>query len=125
MTLTLLTLVVASLHPQEVVSSTVTAQKVQIIKGKRGHQQPSSDTAVAPAQSNTEAKNDAAATANAKKSAELAAKEQALNEKENELAEKEKKNDDKKKKQQEAIERISNQNQREFNNAAGALAGEE
>lgn len=124
---------VASFSPSSVVSGAVTAQKIQIIKG--GTKKPKAavkDTELQPQslQDNSSA-NAAKAAELDRKAADLAArdrelaqKEQALEEKQQAASEAEKKQADRQKALQKKIEKLGEENEKNFGAATDALAGD-
>lgn len=134
MTLTLAALVVASLQPTVAVAPLVSAQKIQIIKGgsKKAKPAAKADAELAPqmiqdsSQANAakSAELDRKAAALDAKDRELAEKEQALDEKQKANAEAEKKQAEKQKALQKKIEKLGEENEKNFGAAADALAGD-
>lgn len=122
-------LALSALHPATPVVSTALAQKIQVIKGKKGTVKPAAaepGSSAAPAPANAAKEQELvrkAAELDARNKA-LEEREQALNEKESAHEESQKKQADKKAKQQKAIEKIGEQNEEMMRQAADALAGD-
>lgn len=132
MTLALAALVVASFSPSTVVSSTVTAQKIQIIKGGTKKPKPAAkDTELAPQSLQDNSANAAKAAELDKKAADLDArhreltqKEQALEEKQQAASDAEKKQAERQKALQKKIEQLGEENEKHLGAATDALAGD-
>lgn len=135
MTIALAALVLCSLSPQSLLSSTSLAQsKVQIIKGKKGtvkaaNPAPATETSatvapVAPADTGKAQALDRKSAELDAKSRDLAQREQAINEKESAAAESDKKKSEQLKKQQKHIEKVGEQNQEMLQQASDSLAGD-
>lgn len=129
--LTLTALVLSALHPATPVATTALAQKIQIIKGKKGSGTLKASNLEAGSVKNDAAGNAAKEQALERKSADLEAKRKALEQREQALEEKqaaaqesEKKQAEQKAKQREAIEKIGAQNQQLLRGAADGLAGD-
>lgn len=135
MTIALAALVLCSLSPSSVVTSSSLGQgKVQIIKGKKGTVKAAnamSDATVVPVTVDGQGNNGAKAQELDRKSGELdarnkdlAQREEALQQKETAAAESDKKKAEQQKAQQKHIEKISEQNQQMLQQATDSLAGD-
>lgn len=125
MTLALAALVLATLQPSSVVSASVTAQKIQVIKGgarKAKAVTPKDSNELAP--QTIQDRSQPAPKADDAAARDVADKERALDEKQKAQAEADKKQAERQRALQKKLEKLGDDNEKAYGGAADALAGD-